>query len=56
MEYDEIDYLTHLFEDDAEALRSIHKYITQAALKILIENGIFPTAQFVAKYSEVGAE
>jgi hypothetical protein len=56
MEHDEIDYLTHIFEDDAEALLSINKYLTHAALKVLIENGIFPTSKFVAKYSEGWAE
>ena len=56
MEYDEIDILTHAFEDDAETIRSINKYITQAALKVLIENGIFPTSEFLEAYREVGAE
>lgn len=56
MEHEEIDLLTYVFEDDAEAIRSINEYITHAALKALIENGIFPTAKFLEKYSEVGAK
>jgi hypothetical protein len=56
MEREHIDYLNHLSKEDAEEIRSINRYLTQAALKVLIENGIFPTVEFVEKYSEVGAE